>query len=295
MPDNTKDKKAMQNNVVRNDAQFIITNKGRDALINAEHDGTQEVLFVALALGRQSYEPTADQEALKETFKVLPFKNVLIPQDISSITVSAEDGSDDSYSVYEMGIYIQVVPKQEEETVREISLDQLILFAVYSDPSGKECLVKTATSGVFITYDLILDHTLAGIIKPDGDMHILPLATEKIYGATRYATMDEVGLGEESNAAITPANLLKALKEQPGEVFTNLAKAIQELGAFQKCEYYEDLPDQFNKGIFYITPASLNDLPVFSRPDSDIKGFKIETDKPEEIKEKVGYLIPNGK
>ena len=85
--------------------QIIITNAGLAAIVNGEATGTAAVQITKIGLGSGRYTPSKTQTALQSEFKQI---DVIEGGDTgdNSIHVAIRDDSEDSYAVYEFGLYL---------------------------------------------------------------------------------------------------------------------------------------------------------------------------------------------
>lgn len=78
---------------------FVITNAGRQALVNASQSGTNAVQIAKIGVGTGKYSPTADRTALQAETKRLAIVEGGATGD-GAIHVAFQDNSTDSYSIY---------------------------------------------------------------------------------------------------------------------------------------------------------------------------------------------------
>lgn len=172
--------------------QIVITNAGLAALVNASATGTEAVTIAKIGLGAGRYTPTKGQTALQSEFKQLDVVEGGTTGD-NSLHVAVRDDSDDAYSIYEFGLYL------EDGT----------LFAVYSQTSV--ILQKVATSQALLSVDVKLVGADAAQISFEGMTYSFAAATTSNAGIVELATTDEVLAGTDSQRAVTPAGLAKLL------------------------------------------------------------------------------------
>ena len=194
---------------------FILTNQGLQALINAEADGTQEILLSHVGFGDSRYTPDASMTALKhEITRVSAVSGANVGDHIIHITAS--DDSNKSYNIYEAGIYATVTGE-----------DEPILFAIYSRPDGDPIIQKSSLSRAYLAFDLLISSSAIDQIT-FGDTNFLnPPATTTTMGVAELATEEEVELGTAGNKIVTPATLLSALSAANSQLFKSLCAALK--------------------------------------------------------------------
>ena len=181
---------------------FVITTAGQNALVNAEHDGTQKITIDRVDFGTGQYVPSASQTEL--TNKVSTATRVSGENAGDNVIhVVALDSGSLAYAVHEIGIYATVEGSSNE-----------ILFAVYSDTSGTPVLEKTTQSVACLAFDLLI--TSAGVSSITfGDTNfVLPPATTTVAGVAMLATADELSAGTEGTKIVTPSVMNAYLKAQ---------------------------------------------------------------------------------
>ena len=86
--------------------KLVVTDAGIAEVINAEATGTAPVKLTEIGLGTGKYTASGSQEALVSEFKRL---DTVAGGSVGTniIHVSVTDDSEDSYSVYEIGLYTE--------------------------------------------------------------------------------------------------------------------------------------------------------------------------------------------
>ena len=166
----------------------VITDAGIAEVINAEHSGTAPVVLSAIAFGTGQYVPSASQTALQHEFKRM---NTLTGGYVgdNTIHVTITDSDNDTYSVYEVGIFT----------------DRGTLFAVYSQTTP--IINKAARSSIMLAVDMVLAGVNPESVTVGDTNFILPPATTSQQGIVELATNDETREGTDASRAVTPAGL----------------------------------------------------------------------------------------
>lgn len=172
--------------------QIIITNAGLAAIVNAEATGTDAVRITKIGLGSGRYTPDKAQTALQAEFKQL---SVIEGGDTGDNTlhVAIRDDSEDSYTIYEFGLYL------EDGT----------LFAVTSQQTA--ILQKVSTSQALLSVDIKFDGIDSASITFEGMTYSFAAATTVNAGIVELATEEEVLAGTDTQRAVTPSGLAKLL------------------------------------------------------------------------------------
>lgn len=168
--------------------QMIITQAGRQALINSEEIGTNAVKISRIAVGTGKYTPSETQTALQAEIKRLPIKEGGSNGD-NSIHVAYQDETEDAYSIYEFGLFL------EDGT----------LFAIYS--SQEIILQKTGAGLAILAVDIALENVNVEQITFGDVSFTVAAATTSNAGVLAIATDSDVQAGVETQKAVTPANL----------------------------------------------------------------------------------------
>lgn len=168
--------------------RMLITNAGRQALLNAEQTGTNAVTIARIGVGSGRYTPSLNQTELQQETKRLNIIEGGATGD-NAFHVAYRDESDDAYSIYEFGLY----------------LDNGILFAVYS--SSDLVMQKSASSTAMLVVDVALEDVSTSQITFGSVTYEVAGATSSNAGVVTLATEQDVANGEAVNLAITPAVL----------------------------------------------------------------------------------------
>ncbi|MCF3530876.1 tail fiber protein [Stenotrophomonas maltophilia] len=177
--------------------RFKVTDKGREALVNAEQNGTAPVLVHSIGLTANTFEAHAGMESLPgEHTRLASISGGATAPD--TIHITARDETTASYSVRGMGVYLQ----------------DGTLLAVYGQ---RETLAEKSTQAVLM---LAIDLQFAEISSADlafGDTNFdLNVGTELVAGVLELATPEETAAGEDAVRAIHPLGLRKLLDQLLG-------------------------------------------------------------------------------
>lgn len=167
---------------------IIITAAGLQALINAEHSGTNKVTLSKVQLGNAYFEPS---EQTTDIGNVVAELTTVGGSTVSAteIQVNATDSSDSSYTVRSVGIYTS----------------DNVLFAVGS--SQDPILQKVATSQALFTFNILLSNGNPQYIDFGDISFSNPPATSTTAGITRFATNAEAEEALDGTVALTPLNI----------------------------------------------------------------------------------------
>ncbi|WP_353980963.1 hypothetical protein [Salinicola endophyticus] len=167
---------------------FTITDAGRAALIDADHDGTTALTLSEIGFGRGRYTPSADQTALREPIKRLAS---MAGQAVAADTlhVSVQDESSDTYAVGEIGLFT----------------DAGVLFAVYSQ--SEWIIEKAAPSTLLLATDLVVESLDVSSITFGDAAFLNPPATTEVAGVLELATQAEVDAGSDARRGVVPRTL----------------------------------------------------------------------------------------
>ncbi|WIX33325.1 hypothetical protein QO259_01310 [Salinicola sp. JS01] len=167
---------------------FTITDAGRAALIDADHDGTTALTLSEIGFGRGRYTPSADQTALREPIKRLAS---MAGQAVAADTlhVSVQDESSDTYAVGEIGLFT----------------DTGVLFAVYSQ--SEWIIEKAAPSTLLLATDLVVESLDVSSITFGDAAFLNPPATTEVAGVLELATQAEVDAGSDARRGVVPRTL----------------------------------------------------------------------------------------
>ena len=179
---------------------LIITDAGKQALVDAQQTGTRQLTLAQIAVGRGRYTPEPDQTDLQDEIKRLPIVQASAVED-HVIHVAFQDDSTDSYSVYEVGVFTQ----------------DGVLFAIYS--SNELLIAKSVNSTCFLTVDMIIDDLDVESISFGDITFASGAATTESAGIVELATQEEAEAGEDAYRVITPATLAAVFGSQFASTF----------------------------------------------------------------------------
>lgn len=170
---------------------FILTNAGKAAIVNAVNTGTDPVVIDRVAIGSVSWTPTAAATALNtEIKKITAIGGGTVADD--TIHVTANDSSSDTYTVREIGLYT----------------DGNVLLAIYSQ--ADPIITKGAGTVALIAADLVITGVPAGSVTVGDTTFDYPQATETVKGVAELATVAETQAGTDDERIVTPAKLAAA-------------------------------------------------------------------------------------
>lgn len=175
--------------------KFILTDAGKQELINAEHSGTARVRLTRVGFGVGQYTPNPTQSEMLQKFKdITAVSGENVGDNI--IHIAANDQSEDSYSLFEVGVYT----------------DQGTLFAIYSQT--KPILIKSSECGALLAIDLAITEGDSSKIEFGDIQFSNPLATTITAGVVKLATNKIASEMIDGSKVITAANL--------GAIFSSL-------------------------------------------------------------------------
>lgn len=174
-------------------SQFLITDAGLAALVNAQQNGTLPLTLTTVQFGSGKYTPTADQTQLQSSFKTLDtIAGGAVGDNVIHITVS-DVGSED-YEVFEVGVFTE----------------DGVLFAIYSQDTP--IISKAASSQALLAIDFIVANASDTDIMVTGNTNFTnPPATTQTAGVVKLATVQEAKDGTVTDKVVTPAGLQGAL------------------------------------------------------------------------------------
>ncbi|AJI53465.1 tail fiber protein [Francisella philomiragia] len=190
--------------------QVVITDIGRQKLINDRNNGTANTEISKVSFGTGKYVADATATKLKNQIKELT-QVTGSKIDSSTISLNIVDSSNDEYLVSEIGFW----------------LSDGTLFAIYADT--KDLLSKTELSYLSIELQIKFD-TLDTDSITFGDINVTnPPASETIRGIVQFATQAEVVAGNIADKAISP----KTLKNVTSSLVTKneLSKEVSNIQA----------------------------------------------------------------
>ena len=164
---------------------IIVTNAGRDALVNAANTGTNAVTITQLGITATAFAADPAQLALPgEIKRIASVAGVVVADD--AIHVTASDVTSDAYTMRGFGLY----------------LADGTLFALYGQAGA--ILNKTAESMMLLAADIAFADIDATMIEFGDTNFVLPPATTEILGLVELATTAEGQAGSDNSRVLTP-------------------------------------------------------------------------------------------
>lgn len=164
---------------------LIITDAGRQAIVDATNTGTLPVVLSQVALGTGKWAPDATALALQAELKrINTIGGLVVAADTIHVTIT--DASTDAYALGEFGLYT----------------DGGVLFAIYSDLAG--ITDKAADALLLLANDIVLTSVPAGSVTVGSTEFTNPLATETLPGVAEIATQAESDAGTDDARIVTP-------------------------------------------------------------------------------------------
>lgn len=172
--------------------QLIITDAGRQAIVDETNAGTLPVTLTEIAVGTGTWSPDATATALQAELKrITAVGGLAVAPD--TIHITCTDDSTDAYALGEFGIYT----------------DGGVLFAIYSDPLG--ITDKAADALLLLAADAVLTSVPPGSVTVNGVGFSNPPATESAPGVAEVATQAEALAGTDDQRIVTPLKLAAVL------------------------------------------------------------------------------------
>ena len=168
--------------------QLIITDAGRQAIVDATNTGTLPVVLNEVALGTGKWAPDATATQLQAELKRINAVGGLAVAD-DTIHITCTDDSTDAYALGEFGIYT----------------DGGVLFAIYSDAAG--ITDKADDALLLLAADAVLTSVPPGSVTVNGIGFSNPPATELLAGIAKVATQPLVDEGLDDQTIVTPLKL----------------------------------------------------------------------------------------
>lgn len=164
---------------------LIITDAGRQAIVDATNTGTLPITLTEVALGTGKWSPDATAVALQAEIKrINTLGGLVVAPDTIHVTIT--DASSDAYALGEFGLYT----------------DGGVLFAIYSDLAG--ITDKAADALLLLANDIVLTSVPAGSVTVGSTEFINPPATETAPGVAEVATQAESDAGTDDARIVTP-------------------------------------------------------------------------------------------
>ncbi|AMP13391.1 hypothetical protein [Collimonas pratensis] len=174
--------------------QIIITNAGRAALVNAEHNGTAPLKITEIGITAAVFTAGKETTALPGEIKRLStISGEVVAPDTLHVTIR-DDGAD-TYAVRGIGYW----------------LSNGVLLGVYSQP--EPILQKSTQSMMLLAADVVFSDIKATSLTFGDANFTNPPATTERQGVVELATGDEAVAGTDGTRAVTPAGLTPALAQ----------------------------------------------------------------------------------
>jgi microcystin-dependent protein len=187
--------------------QFVLTNAGKAAIVNANNTGTNPITIASVGIGSGSWTPTASATALQtEIKKITAIGGGAVAAD--TIHVTANDSSTDTYTVREIGLFTA----------------NNILVAVYSQAAA--IITKGAQTVALIATDLVITGVPAGSVTVGNTTFSYSQATETVKGVAEIATEAEVATGTDNERFVTPLRLANRYVKKPGDAMTGFLSLV---------------------------------------------------------------------
>lgn len=185
--------------------KMVITTAGRAALINAAQTGTASVEITQIGVGTGKYTASETQTGLVSEIKRIDIIEGAATSD-SAIHVALRDISEESYNVYEIGIF----------------LADGTLFAVYSQTSV--IATKTSTAELVLTLDAsFVDVDVSSVTFGDVGYSVVA-ATTDMPGIVELATAEEAQAKIDARRVLTPATGASLIEAWASALFNEVAK-----------------------------------------------------------------------
>jgi microcystin-dependent protein len=168
---------------------FIITDAGRQAVVNAQNSGTNAITISQIALGSGTVALTKTSTSLTSEVKRIP-ANGGAAAAADTIHVTGSDASSSAYVVNEVGVYTSTG----------------VLFAVYSSTTGP-IITKAGSTVALIAIDLTITGIPVNFINVGNAQFSYPAATILLSGVLKVSRKEDVDLGTSVDRALTPSNL----------------------------------------------------------------------------------------
>lgn len=184
---------------------ITITQAGREAIINAENNGTAPARISTVGVTAQAFTPSGDMMSLPgESKRIDTISGGATAEDTIHVTV--RDSSTDAYTVRGIGLY----------------LADGTLFAVYGQPGV--IAEKSTQAALLMAVDVkFADINAASFSFGDTNFN-LNQATTTAVGVVRLSTLAEARAGTETKSVITPETL-RIARYQPGQIVVTAGKS----------------------------------------------------------------------
>lgn len=170
------------------DGNILVTDAGLAAVVNANRSGTTTVRISRAGLGTGKYTPASSRTSMSAKFKDI---DTISGGGVGTHTIHVEirDESEDSYTVYELGLF----------------LSDGTLFAIASSQSP--IMQKASgTTGIMVCDIALVDESVQNITFGSANFSV-PQATLTTSGVAEIATLAEASEGEDYSRMITPKTL----------------------------------------------------------------------------------------
>ncbi|KWO24709.1 phage tail protein [Burkholderia ubonensis] len=178
-----------------------ITDAGRAALVAAGNTGTVARRVIEIGIGTAAFPFDKGMTALpNERKRVTTFGGENVAPD--TVHVVIQDDSDDQYSLYAFGLY----------------LDNGVLFGVYVQRTP--ILEKSPSAMLLLASDIVFASIDAAQLQFGPATFLNPPATTERKGVVELATQAEVDDGTDDTRAVTPKTAAKRYAALDGATFT---------------------------------------------------------------------------
>lgn len=184
---------------------LIITDAGRQTIVDATNTGTLPVVLSQVALGTGTWSPDATATALQTELKRIDTVGGLAVAD-DTLHITITDDSADTYDLGEFGLYT----------------NSGVLFAIYSTTTP--ITAKAADALLLLAADIILTSVPPGSVTVNGIGFSNPAATDTLAGIAEIATQAEVDTGTDDARFVTP--LKAATRYQPKDTELTALSAL---------------------------------------------------------------------
>lgn len=171
---------------------MIVTDAGRAAIVNAQHNGTAPVTITQCGLSGSVITPAKTATALAGEFKrISTISGAGVAAD--TIHLIVRDESADVYTARAFALY----------------LADGTLFAIYGQPAA--LVDKTAQSIMLLALDVVFADITAASLTFGNANFLNPPATETVQGVVELATSAEATAGTDTQRAVTPKAIQDAV------------------------------------------------------------------------------------
>lgn len=193
--------------------QMLITDAGRDALVDAEAAITGPIEIVSIGLTNVPFVMAPTLTAIPGQFKTL---DTVAGQEVAPdvIHMTAYDTSADTYDITGFGLY----------------LTDGTLFAVYSHPTDP-VMSKASLAYSLLAVDILFASDDAALITFSGGLFLYPPASETVQGIARFATQAEVDAVADGVDAYRAVVTDKTLRARLGAFFAAVTAALNAFAA----------------------------------------------------------------